>query len=83
MNIVEVSRRKFLQGSVSLYYLGRRGVWSQNDSLFRRVTVLINTLAGSINRKGGIIFSKPIKLNQEEIMEPLYNAAQGILYPLP
>ena len=39
--------------------------------------VLINALAGSINRKGGIIFGKPIKLNQEEIVEPLYNAAEG------
>ncbi len=74
---IEQVTREFFAASNPLYYLGRRSVWSQNDFQFRRAMVLINALAGSINRKGGIIFGKPIKLNQEEIIEPLYNAAEG------
>ena len=74
---IEQVTREFFSAKNPLYYLGRRSVWSQNDFQFRRAMVLINALAGSINRKGGIIFGKPIKLNQEEIIEPLYNAAEG------
>ncbi|ADN08808.1 molybdopterin-containing oxidoreductase family protein [Sulfurimonas autotrophica] len=74
---IEQVTREFFSAKNPLYYLGRRSVWSQNDFQFRRAMVLINALAGSVNRKGGIIFGKPIKLNQEEIVEPLYNAAEG------
>jgi len=74
---IEQVTREFFSAKNPLYYLGRRSVWSQNDFQFRRAMVLINALAGSVNRKGGIIFGKPIKLNQEEIIEPLYNAAEG------
>ncbi|WP_294957333.1 molybdopterin-dependent oxidoreductase [Sulfurovum sp.] len=65
--------KEFFAASNPLYYLGRRSVWSQNDFQFRRAMVLINALAGSINRKGGIIFGKPFHLHEEEINEPLYN----------
>ena len=74
---IEQISREFFSAKNPLYYLGRRSVWSKNDFQFRRAIVLINALAGSINRKGGIIFGKPIKLEQEEIVEPLYNAAEG------
>jgi thiosulfate reductase/polysulfide reductase chain A len=66
--------------------MGRRSVWSQNDFQLRRAMVLLNALAGSINRKGGFVFGKPIKLPSEEINEPYYNNAQdrfdldGIVY---
>jgi len=69
--------REFFSAKNPLYYLGRRSVWSQNDFQLRRAMVLINALAGSINREGGIIFGSPIKLDQEEIIEPLYNASEG------
>ena len=69
--------REFFSASNPLYYLGRRSVWSQNDFQFRRAMVLINALAGSINKKGGIIFGKPIKLDDEEINEVLYSNTQG------
>jgi len=69
--------REFFSAKNPLYYLGRRSVWSQNDFQLRRAMVLINALAGSINREGGIIFGAPIRLNQEEINEPLYNASEG------
>lgn len=69
--------QEFFSASNPLYYLGRRSVWSQNDFQLRRAMVLINALAGSINKKGGIIFGKPIKLQEEEINEPFYTNAQG------
>ncbi len=74
---IEKITREFFAASNPLYYLGRRSVWSQNDFQLRRAMVLINALAGSVNRKGGIIFGQPIKLNDEEINEPLYNNAEG------
>jgi thiosulfate reductase/polysulfide reductase chain A len=83
---IEAVTRSFFAAKNPLYYLGRRSVWSQNDFQFRRAMVLINALAGSINKKGGIIFGKPIKLDKEEISEPLYNNAkerfdlEGIVY---
>ncbi len=83
---IEQVTREFFSAKNPLYYLGRRSVWSQNDFQFRRAMVLINALAGSINRKGGIIFGNPIKLNKEEIIEPFYNEVKdrfdldGIIY---
>jgi len=83
---IEQVTREFFSAKNPLYYLGRRSVWSQNDFQFRRAMVLINALAGSVNRKGGIIFGKAIKLGHEEVNEPFYNGAEdrfdldGIIY---
>jgi thiosulfate reductase/polysulfide reductase chain A len=83
--IIQITR-EFFGAKNPLYYLGRRSVWSQNDFQFRRAMVLINALAGSINKKGGIIFGKTIKIPQEEITEPFYNNTQdrfdldGVVY---
>ncbi|SFZ98673.1 molybdopterin oxidoreductase, molybdopterin binding subunit [hydrothermal vent metagenome] len=70
---IERITKEFFSASNPLYYLGRRSVWSQNDFQFRRAMVLINALAGSINREGGIVFGKPIHIKPEEINEPFYN----------
>ena len=83
---IEQIAREFFAAKNPLYYLGRRSVWSQNDFQFRRAMVLINALAGSVNRKGGIIFGSPIHLNKEEIVEPYYDNTKdrfdldGIIY---
>ena len=74
---IEQITREFFAASHPLYYLGRRSVWSQNDFQLRRAMVLINALAGSVNRQGGIIFGKPFHLPEEEINTPLYNNTQG------
>ena len=74
---IEEITREFFRAKNPLYYLGRRSVWAQNDFQLRRAMVLINALAGSINRKGGIIFGKPFVLEKEEVNEPLYNNAEG------
>jgi len=83
---IEKITKEFFKAKNPLYYLGRRSVWSQNDFQFRRAMVIINALAGSINKKGGIIFGKPIKLQQEEVTQPYYSNAEdrfdldGIVY---
>ena len=83
---IERITKEFFAASHPLYYLGRRSVWSQNDFQFRRAMVLVNALAGSINRQGGIIFGKPIHLHKEEVTEVFYNNAkerfdlEGIVY---
>jgi len=74
---IEQITKEFFAASNPLYYLGRRSVWSSNDFQLRRTMVLINALAGSVNRKGGIIFGQPIKLKEEEINEAFYNNAEG------
>jgi thiosulfate reductase/polysulfide reductase chain A len=83
---IETITREFFAAKNPLYYLGRRSVWSSNDFQLRRAMVLINALAGSINKEGGIIFGKPIKLQKEEMNTPYYNQTQdrfdldGIVY---
>jgi thiosulfate reductase/polysulfide reductase chain A len=83
---IEQITREFFGAKNPLYYLGRRSVWSKNDFQLRRAMVLINALAGSINKKGGIIFGKPIKIEYEQINEPFYNNTKdrfdldGIVY---
>ena len=85
-NQIEQITREFFGAKNPLYYLGRRSVWSKNDFQLRRAMVLINALAGSINKKGGIIFGKPIKIEYEQINEPFYNNTKdrfdldGIVY---
>jgi len=74
---IEQLTHDFFNAKNPLFYLGRRSVWAKNDFQFRRAMVLINALAGSINRKGGIIFGKPIKLPLEEINIPYYDNAEG------
>jgi len=83
---IEAVARAFFKAERPLYYLGRRSVWAENDFQLRRAMVLVNALAGSINRKGGIVFGKPITLPEEEVVEPYYANAQdrfdleGIVY---
>ena len=74
---IEQIAHQFFKAQRPLYYLGRRSVWSANDFQLRRAMVLINALAGSVNREGGIIFGKPFTLEKEEINEPYYNASEG------
>jgi len=83
---IEEVAKAFFGAKRPLYYMGRRSVWSQNDFQLRRAMVLVNALAGSINRKGGMVFGKPIKIPAEEVDEPYYDNAQdrfdldGIVY---
>ncbi len=85
---IEKLTKEFFSAKRPLFYLGRRSVWAKNDFQLRRAMVLLNALAGSINRKGGIIFGKPIKItyDYEELNTPLYENAkerfdlEGIVY---
>ncbi|SFV54746.1 Anaerobic dehydrogenases, typically selenocysteine-containing [hydrothermal vent metagenome] len=74
---IEKLTKEFFDAKRPLLYMGRRSVWAKNDFQLRRAMVLLNALAGSINRKGGIIFGEPIKLPQEEINSPIYDNAKG------
>jgi len=83
---IEKVAYEFFNAKRPLFYLGRRSVWAKNDFQLRRAMVLLNALAGSINRKGGIIFGNPIKIADEEINAPMYANAKdrfdldGIVY---
>ena len=85
---IEKLAKEFFSAKRPLFYLGRRSVWSKSDFQLRRTMVLLNALAGSINRKGGIIFGKPIKISYdyEELNTPIYENAKerfdldGIVY---
>jgi len=83
---IEQLTKDFFSSIAPLLYMGRRSVWTKNDFQLRRAMVLINALAGSINRKGGIIFGQPISLASEEINTPMYDNTKerfdldGIVY---
>jgi thiosulfate reductase/polysulfide reductase chain A len=74
---IERITKEFFAASKPLYYPGRRSVWSQNDFQFRRAMVLINALAGSINKEGGIVFGKPFTIKGEKVTEAFYNNTIG------
>ena len=68
--------KEFFNAKNPLFYLGRRSVWSNNDFQLRRAMVLLNALAGSINKKGGLVFGNPLVVPQEEINAPIYANAK-------
>ena len=78
--------KEFFSAKRGLFYLGRRSVWSKNDFQFRRSMILLNALAGSINKKGGLVFGKPIKIPEEDLNIAIYDNAKerfdldGIVY---
>ncbi len=69
--------REFFKAKYPLFYPGRRSVGSRNDFQFRRAMAILNALAGSLNRKGGIIYGKSLKAPKIEVNEPLYSNTQG------
>ena len=73
---IERLARDFFSARRPLFYLGRRSVWALNDFQLRRAMVLLNALAGSIDRKGGIVLSEPLELAEEEINSPIYANAK-------
>lgn len=75
-NLIEKITREFFSAKHPLFYPGRRSVGSANDFQFRRAMVLLNALAGNLNKKGGIIYGKHLKLPEIEVNEPLYSNSQ-------
>jgi len=70
---IEQITKEFFSAKKPLFYPGRRSVGSANDFQFRRAMALLNALVGNLNKKGGIIYGKPLKLPKIEINEPLYS----------
>ncbi|WP_456449580.1 molybdopterin-containing oxidoreductase family protein [Hydrogenimonas sp.] len=85
---IEKIAREFFAAERPLYYPGRRSVWSENDFQFRRALLLLNALAGSIDRKGGLIYGKKfdIPYDYRNVNAPLYSNArdrfdlEGVVY---
>jgi thiosulfate reductase/polysulfide reductase chain A len=85
---IEKVAKEFFAAQTPLYYPGRRSVWSLNDFQFRRALILLNALAGSIDRKGGIIYGKPFSIPYDywNLNLPFYSNArdrfdlEGIVY---
>ena len=74
--LIEKVAKDFFSAKRPLFHPGRRSVGSSNDFQFRRAMALLNALAGNLNKKGGIIYGKPLKLPGIEINEPLYSNAK-------
>ncbi len=83
---IEKIAYEFFEAKHPLFYPGRRSVGSSCDFQFRRAMAILNALAGSLDRKGGIIYGKHLKSPIVEINEPFYNNArdrfdlQGVVY---
>ena len=67
---------EFFSAKYPLFYPGRRSVGSRNDFQFRRAMAILNGLAGSLDRKGGIIYGKSLEAPKIEVNEPLYSNAK-------
>ena len=72
-SLIDTVAREFFSAQRPLFHPGRRSVGSANDFQFRRAMVLLNALAGNLNKKGGIIYGKHLKLPEIEVNEPLYS----------
>ena len=75
-SLIEQITKEFFSAKNPLFYPGRRSVGSRNDFQFRRAMAILNALAGNLNKKGGIIYGKPLKLPHLEVNEPLYSNTQ-------
>ena len=75
-SLIEQITKEFFSAKNPLFYPGRRSVGSRNDFQFRRAMAILNALAGNLNKKGGIIYGKPLKLPSLEVNEPLYSNTQ-------
>jgi len=73
---IEKIARDFFNAKYPLFYPGRRSVGSSCDFQYRRAMAILNAMAGSLDRKGGIIYGKHLKSPQIEINEPLYDNAK-------
>ncbi len=74
---IEKIAREFFRAKNPLFYPGRRSVGSRNDFQFRRAMAILNALAGSLNKKGGIIYGKSLKAPKIEVNEPFYANSEG------
>ena len=85
-SLIKKITKEFFSAKRPLFHPGRRSVGSANDFQFRRAMALLNALVGNLNKRGGIIYGKPLKLPQIEINEPLYSNSkdrfdlEGIAY---
>lgn len=75
-NEIEKIAKEFFSAKYPLFYPGRRSVGSRCDFQYRRAMAILNALAGSLDRKGGIIYGKHLKAPLVEINGPLYDNAK-------
>ncbi len=68
--------REFMSASSPIYYQGRRSVFSKNDYQLRRAMAIFQGLSGNLDKKGGIIYGKPIELPTEDVNPPIYANTQ-------
>ncbi len=54
----------------SIYYAGRRGSWTKNDTQFRRAIAIVNAIAGAWDREGGIAPPRKIPLGELLVFPP-------------
>ena len=67
---------EFMRAINPIYYQGRRSVFAKNDFQLRRAMAIFQGLSGNLDKKGGIIYGKKLKLPKEDINAPMYGQAQ-------
>ena len=68
--------REFMAAKSPIYYQGRRSVFAYNDFQLRRAMGIFQGLSGNLDKKGGIIYGKKIKLPKDDVNSPLYAQVQ-------
>ncbi len=64
--------KEFMAAKSPIYYQGRRSVFAYNDFQLRRAMGIFQGLSGNLDKKGGIIYGKKIKLPKDDVNSPLY-----------
>ncbi len=54
----------------SVFYSGRRGSWTENDTQFRRAIAIVNAISGAWDREGGVAPARKIGLGEMLIFPP-------------
>ena len=54
----------------SVFYSGRRGSWTDNDTQFRRAIAIVNAISGAWDREGGLTVPRKITLGELLVFPP-------------
>jgi len=75
-DIYTIAREFMAHAPKAVYYPGRRSTFAGNDFQLRRAMAIFQGLGGGIDKKGGLLFGKKLKLAKHEGLRPTYSQSK-------
>jgi thiosulfate reductase/polysulfide reductase chain A len=75
-DIYTIAREFMAHAPKAVYYPGRRSTFAGNDFQLRRAMAIFQGLGGGIDKKGGLLFGKKLKLAKHEELRPTYSQSK-------